>query len=281
MGLRSVGWGLAWDRSAAAGRRALGTRRLRGGKRVRAKRQVVWIRHLTGASLLIGMEDIGGTPDTLFPLTPAAFCRRWTGSAGGGADHQDIITTGAMWEGLRAFHAAVLACELFNAPLAAADELVVVEEKAERGYQRIRRNALTDLAAVVTGAPPLLVDIDTIRCWRRVRWSGTSSGIERDTSRRRPRPRTASRENAARNLPRVATSLSQGGAQDTRWTRDSTPLVAFLEKGHRAVALLPSAHRRVRSLHSFEGTHVRVDAEVAGRLDGVAYTLYHRFPTSR
>ena len=62
------------------------------------------------------------------------------------------------------------------------------------------------------------------------------------------------------------------------WKQDSGPMVAFLNEGNRAVALLPRRRSGYDLFDPAEDTRVRVHRGIAGKLSGFAYVFYRPFP---
>lgn len=250
---------------------------LRVGQRVRAKREVVWVGHTAGASLFLGMEEVAGAAPGGFPLASTAFLQALEQLRLTAEDTASVVATGSWWDGLQQFHAVVLACELFNAPLAAADELNRLKEKTERD-QRIRRNALRDLASVVEGDSTVLTDADDhdpdfAACVA----VGNYLHIKIQAPPKAPPDQP--REEPLHDICRASRiRFRKVVLKDEWWTKDSTPVVAYREPGHHAVAILPSGPGRFDLYDPASGSRTRVNAQVAEGLEGVAYTLYRPFP---
>ncbi|WP_456426423.1 NHLP bacteriocin export ABC transporter permease/ATPase subunit [Rhodocaloribacter sp.] len=252
------------------------------GAMLRARDQVCWIRHLEGASRLMGeaaFPMING--DGPFPvnrtlwLQTAGVCRLQV------TDTRRLLEEGeAFWEALERTHRHLLAGLAVH---------IAQERRMER--ERIRRKARTDAHALARGAAHLAHVMETdageteahapdplLAACRRV---GAAIGLEmkapprteEDTGRRRDRLKEIARVSRVR-FRKVA-------LRGQWWKMDNGPMLGLLrdeETGQgRPVALLPEKGKRYSMYDPATGRTRIVDAEIVEHLHPMAYYFYRPF----
>lgn len=255
-----------------------------GARFVRPGRRVAWVRHLEGASFLLGRPGLKVNGD-FTPLSRRAWmevqgeCRLEVLETAG------VLERGEAWEGLERLHALSLECAGRMAAEAAAEERERLREKAAAG-QGSFRGAMAGLAATLeTGAPSGRVRL------RAAAGGAPGSDPLLDACRLvgaalklevRPYPREKGAPLPRDPLAAVARAsrfrTRQVVLREGWWREDGGPLLAWLAGDERPVALLPAPGTRY-TLHDPQArTEEIVDAAVADRVKPVAFTFYRPFP---
>ena len=259
-----------------------GTERpLAAGGRARPQKGVVWVRHLHGSSVFLGMEGLAETREaSLFPLASDAYLQALEPVRLATLDTAAALASDEGWRGLESFHAPVFRCESVNARLATADELNRLTERAARD-RRDQQAAFASLADVIRQRPAAFSDISTddpllAAC--------TLIGRHLGIAIQAPPPLKGSeaRLDPLDDIVRASRIRTRRVIlKGEWWTQDASPMLASTEQGRRPVALIPT-RPGVFELHDPEArTKSTVTKTVAETLDGVAYTFYRPFPDKR
>ena len=255
--------------------------RLAAGGRVRPHKGVVWVRHLEGRSVFIGMEELADTREaSLFPLASDAYLQALEPVRLATLDTAAALASDEGWQGLESFHAPVFRCESVNARLAMADELNRLTERALRD-RRDRQVAFAGLAEVIRQPSAAFGDITTddpllAAC--------TLIGRHMGLAIQAPPPPKASeaRLDPLGDIVRASRIRArQVILKGEWWTEDAAPMLAYMEPDRRPVAIIP-LRPGVFELHDPEArTRTAVTGAVAETLAGVAHTFYRPFPSTR
>jgi NHLM bacteriocin system ABC transporter ATP-binding protein len=250
------------------------------GKVFSPQRGVQWIRHQSGMSLFIGMEEVGPSIENrLLPVCAESWIETLEASRFDMLSTREMLFEGLFRPSFDAFHAMLFQLMLLNTGLAAADGYNLLREKAQAD-RAMESQGYAELASVLAGKATLPAgkgsDDQAIAAFGLV---ARKLGIPFQgppKSRRQQEKRTWTIEDLARasriNIRRVA--LRPGW-----WKQDNGPLLGFLEDGGKAVALLPVTSTHYEVVDPAEGTsrRIRKEAEGAG-LSPFAFTLYRRLP---
>lgn len=266
---RSPRHGLTLDRGLA----------LADGDTARAPDEVVWVRHMSGSTLLQGRPELPRIEgDAPFPLAGGLWLR-----AGGPARLEPAATAaclhdGSAWPGLERFHQAALSCLRVAAARQEQAQRQRLEQIAAIDQQVVTR-AVADLASVLEPAPDDQVTPDDRRdpLLAASRHVGAALGIPIVA----PRAGTASRAGraAVEEIARASRiRMRQVALRGDWWRGEGGPLLAFLTEGQRPVALLPARSRRYMRYDPATGVRTEVTAELAATLDPFAYTFFRRLP---
>ncbi|GJG89786.1 NHLP family bacteriocin export ABC transporter permease/ATPase subunit [Gemmatimonadetes bacterium T265] len=256
----------------------------------RPRDAVLWVRHATGHSYLLGRDDlevngVGPTPIGRHAwLDVREQCRVLTGTT------VDALRNGALWAGLDRLHAIVLS-DAEHAIRAREAEEHARSERRERAQRATLLDACRQMAGVLTrGARQHAVpeytsanragvdgpDGDLFAACRLV--AGCLGFVVRSPSRSAggppPRDPLAAVARASRFRTRTV------ALRDDWWRHDNGPLLAYVADGHRAVALVPAPGRQVGYvLHDPRtGTARAVTPAVADSLEPIADAFYRPFP---
>ena len=251
------------------------------GGRARTQKGVIWVSHLSGASLFLGMEELGDTrPEALFPLSHDSFLQA-LGPVRLAATHTTAaLADGEAWAGLDAFYDALFRCEFFNTRLAAADELNRLTDRSRRD-RRNQQAAVADLAAVIERRSAEFADLATDdQLLAACTVVGRRLGI---TIQAPPRPKDGEVvSDPLGEIVRASRIRMRKIILKGEWWRDETwPLLAYLEEGKRPVAILPAGPGRCELHDPVARSRAVITRAMAVQFSGGAYMFYRPFPDTR
>ena len=247
------------------------------GQRIRPARDVIWLRHSTGQSLLIGMEDIAGQDAGVpVPLTLDTYVQALGAGDVAALSTADVVQTRDVWPALDAFYDALFRCEVFNSRLADADELNRLNARASRD-DRARRTAIADLKSVLTPEDAAFAGLDTDQPLL-----AASALVAGALGMRIKAPPPTKEESVAADpvgdIARASRLRIRQVALKGRWWRSaSTALLAFRADGS-PVALVPSSNGRFRLHDPMSRTILPVTETVAATLQPQAHVFYPALP---
>ena len=239
----------------------------------KAPRGINWVRHVEGASCLMGLAALPPLASAgYFPISDKTWLQAQTPVVIEAAATADVIPQDDFWAALQQFHRFMLAGIAITERAAAASERQRLRQKAQ-DEARSLENAFLHLATVITpekadrlgaAADPLLAACQTV---------GKCLGV---TFVAPPGMKgNATLEEIARaSRLKVRPVLLRG----TWWRRDNGPLIAWQGPEKRPVALLPASPTKYLLVDAAAGTRQPVTAQMAETLAEVAYMAYRPFP---
>jgi len=247
---------------------------------VRPRGGVAWIRHLEGASFLLGREGLKLNGE-FTPLSRNAWMEVQGSCALDVADTADVLGRGEAFEGLERLHALVLDCIARMAAETTQAERERLREKAAAGRGAFR-GAMTRLAATLEAGTPgrLAARADApatgdhlLSACARV---GATQGLAV-----RPYPRERGAPPARDPLAAIARAsrfrTRQVVLREGWWKEDGGALLAWVAQGEHPVALIPAPGARYLAHDPRTGDEVPVTAELADTLKPVAFAFYRPF----
>jgi len=252
--------------------------------RARPARDVAWLRHEAGSSLLLGRAGLTVNGTGYTPLSRHGWIEVGRGGALRVESTAALLEGDEVWEGIDRLHRLVRLC---LAQLAAEAEVRGRERLAEKAATRTRvfLGSFATLSAILdtrSGSGPrvrrrIAGDMSGEDAWfAAARLIGDSMGIDVKAP---PRGEgTASRDPVAAIAAASRLRTRRVMLRDEWWRQDGGPLLAVTEEGGRAVALLPGPNASYVLHDPLARTQLRVTAEVAATLAPVAFSFYRPFP---
>ena len=252
---------------------------LAAGKRLRTQSGIAWMRHDTGSSLFVGMEDLADVPaGAWFPVTHETWLQALEASTFVSTSTAEALASDAGWRGLEAFYGLMFRCEFFNTRLMAADELNRLKAKADRD-RAVREHSLRELASVLEpprDAVPQAADGDPLFA------ACTLVGAALDFVMK-PAPPRKEEEHARDPLAEIARAsrvrTRRVVLKGEWWRHETGPLLAYLADGNQPVAIVP--HRnggRLDLVDPVKGERRSLRRANAGLVAPVAFSFYRPFP---
>lgn len=214
------------------------------------------------------------------PVTPHTWARADGTSVVDVVDTPTFLARDPQWAALDRFHRLVLDAIVLNRAEEAADEVTRLRRKAAE-EREVMQQSLQRLASPLAGGEdlgrfgrigttrpdPLVVACSLV---------AEQLGITLD-----PPPPTSKKLLLGQQLNRI---VEHGGIKmrdvalgGTWWQQDNGPLLGFLERGQKPVALLRSgSHYEV--VNPANQSRARVDAAIAATIMPAGYTFYRPFP---
>ncbi len=264
---------------------------LEGDGAARSASGVVWVRHITGESFFLGQSALPmRVAGFLLPLSDETWMTSTEGATVSCVGTENLIASGAVWEGLARFH------ELFLGYV----DLIVGESRHDE-VERLRRRQLNDrgvlgmatrrLASVLSQQVAPAADLtdgeaaDSLLL--AASWVGEQMGI---TIERPQNARGQIHHGHAIAMICAASRIRQRLVilRGDWWRRDNGPLLGFLWKEgapnpkHRLrgkpVALLPTSATSYELADPATGERRAIDADIAATLEGEAFMFYSPLP---
>lgn len=243
---------------------------------------VVWVKQLAGTSQFMGREQLSITAaDGLTPISN----HTWLQSVDKGklhiVDTKTLIEKDPSWpDNLENFYSMVMNCLVLNKEEAEEEERERFRNRAEHDRLNVG-NALSQLASKFkTSRAKTAVSEEKDALFQACSLVGDALGV---TIKQHPDIKKGKELRdplgAIALVSRIR--LRKVILRDDWWRRDNGPLLAFMKETNRPVALIPLSSNHYEVHDTVEGTTIRVTAEVASALDGIACTFYRPFPEGR
>jgi NHLM bacteriocin system ABC transporter ATP-binding protein len=249
------------------------------GSVIRPADKVLWIRHLTGRSLLAGLPELDVEADDVpLPLASSAWLVIEETARLSCFGAETILREPQLWSGLKRF--GRLATRWAAARIAVADKAESARLQAKAGAQlRALQSAVSHLSSVLAPAggqmAQTMADDDplVVAC----RWVGQAMElpIAKPLSARSSwTQRDPLSQIAKASHVRIRRVVLSGDW----WRQDGGPLLGYRADGNRPVALLPVSSTRYHLADPLTGTREVVTEEVARTLSSVAHCFCLTFP---
>lgn len=255
-------------------------------QRSAASAGILWVDIPSGAVLYNDIVvPVFSETSVLFPLTSRTSVTTMGGASGllgvTPLPTTDIITSNALWSGLRVFQHTALRSEVVNGQLAAAEEFLRLHQKAEHVTAADDR-AYGAIGAVLQGADAPAARTSSSMAAEPVLWAARlvaqASGLELVSPPGEPVQATFhDRISEIASLSGIKSR--QVSLLDNWWQRDGGPLLGQHAVSEAPVALLPVSATVYDMVEPIAGSRTRVDAAVASQIAGVAYQLYRPLPS--
>jgi NHLM bacteriocin system ABC transporter ATP-binding protein len=251
---------------------------MQDGKKARAKKGVVWLAYQEGSSLFIGMEEILPMDhEALFPIASDVWIQSIGSTKFKAHSTKEILDQQSMWAGLEYFYETLFKCEFFNTTLVAVDEYNRLTEKAER-HKVVIGESLGDLASILSPISESAVSADLDNpLFSACLAIGKVQGIDFQ-----PPPKTRREQEPSKELLNEIIKASRVRSRKvllrgTWWKQDQGPLLGFVQKEDRPVALLPATSNNYALYDPVHKTRIPVTEEISAALSGNAITFYRPF----
>jgi len=241
----------------------------------RTAEKTAWVRHISGASLYMGMEDI--SPDTgWFPITPTAWIQTIGDAHLETTSTEELLPTDTFWTTFDNCQNTALNCLSLGAAFASADRLVALREKAAADV-RVTRNGLLKLASIMDSTidPPSPHDTENALATA-CSMVGRAIGVD-IAALDGPLSGATVEEVAESGNMRARRVLLRG----SWYKEDGGPLVGFMADDKRPVALLPTSPRSYKVHDPKDDSAKPVTAEMLDDFEPAGYTLYRPLPAKK
>ncbi|MYC98104.1 MAG: NHLP bacteriocin export ABC transporter permease/ATPase subunit [Gammaproteobacteria bacterium] len=256
------------------------------GARFRPRRGVVWVKHDSGESLLLGESELEINGFGYMPISRRAWIEPQSDSSLRVADTRSLPGDGELWNGLDELHRLLLRrTRTLDAQRSDAERERLTQRSQTRDH--VFREACTRLAHTLgtpsqqlpeeqdTGLDPL-AGTDPLLAACRLVGQAADITIQAPPARGAP-PRDPLAAIARASRIRTRQVLLRHGW----WKQDGGPFVATLLETDQPVALLPVS-ANAYALHDPEtGKQTPVTEEIAARVDPRAHMLYRPFPEKK
>lgn len=257
----------------------------------RPRKNVGWIKHLEGHSLLLGHDDLKVNGNGFLPLSRRVWVESRVASRIVVVDTATLLGREDLWAGLDALHSLVLRCVELMVERATTTERRRLRLKASVLRSTLSR-ACARLAATIEAdvrgptciqLPPVTATGDVARLDDALltvcRMVGRGLDIDIKTpvaAAGAPESRDPVESIARASRVRTRAVMLRGDW----WREDNGPLLGYIADGRRPVALRPApgGGRGYTLYDPLDATEQRVTSELAESLAPFAITFYRSFP---
>jgi len=248
-------------------------------KAIVPKEDVVWVSHRKGTSRFLGENDLPAIgSNCFFPVTRHGWLQAAPASEIYSVDSRGLWDSEDKADVLQEFHAIAMSYLEVCGRKAENKERGLVQARKASDTNLVQ-SALLRLSAPIGEIQQLPEGEDT--CRHPVFLACEVIG-KRLNIKIKPHPEML----RGVNPPDPVASIARASGIRVRnvalrgewWTRDDGPLLAFLEKSNKPVALLPRSARSYEYYDPVANETVPVNREVAATLNPFACTLYRPFP---
>jgi NHLM bacteriocin system ABC transporter ATP-binding protein len=244
---------------------------------------VVWVHHRTGMSRFLAdpAQPVNGHGPAFFPLSKYGWLEAEKRSQISAISSGSLAALDAGMDGLQAFHGYIFSHLITNRSAAQQKDRERILAQAAGETERIDA-ALAQLAAPLTDSLPVAVELDLLPSplFLAAQAVGKASGI-----RIKPHPdmlRGLTMKNPVAAIAKASRVRSRRVLlKDKWWTRDSGPMIAFIDENNAPVALLPRTSGSYDLFNPADRTTKPMHPELAQKLNGFAYMFYRALPAVR
>ena len=252
---------------------------LQAGSSVTTDRGVLWAQHLEGRSEFLGEDGLSVSgPTSPFPVPEQAWLKAVDDTTIKVLETSSVLAQVGVWAGLETYQRHILS---HLAAVAQRDEQMEGERIDRRvvSTRSMVENAYANLVSILDPelAPAAVAGKTEGPLSAACRLVGESLGMGIEFHE--------NRSNGSLGGESLAGILGSSGVRHRQvilaedwWCRDHGPLIAFVDRDQRPVALLPSSPTSYDLHDPADGAVRRITPEVAATLSPAAHSLYRSFP---
>ena len=248
--------------------------RLEGNICYKPEKGLGWIRHHTGTSAFMGLEELPVIGNNgYFPVSEKIWLQTCEQVFLHYTDSSEIVTQDLFWFSLEHFHLFLLESLI----LLTEQRKILEQERLKRKADDERlslKNAFVKLFSVLSPDENIVSDAAADPLLSACRAIGRQMNIEFV-----PHPDASKGMNTLEDIARASgVRMRRVVLKGKWWRRDNGSLLAYREEDTRPVALLPGSSRMYVLFDPAQDTRTKVTAKVAASLEGLAYSFYEPFP---
>jgi len=247
-----------------------------------------WVTLPPQAVLFMGEEELSQESEISFPLYGNSWLQALSACSLVGLTTSEVLLSGKVWQGLEEFSRVYFLNKQTSLGLAAYDEINRLRKRVEN-ENNLRQAAVSQLAQVLDGAeaevkPGLERKPDPL--FETCVLVGQAQGLFIQNLTATQEERLTNTDQRLAEILRVSRVRTRRVRLDSAvrwWDKEHGPLLGFLlpqgQNGKKPVALLPIAGKVGYELvEAISGTRIKVNQEVAARLENETFQLYRSFP---
>ncbi|MFC1833446.1 hypothetical protein ACFL2Q_01760 [Thermodesulfobacteriota bacterium] len=240
--------------------------------------RLLWALPAEGALTLVGRQDLTlEKPGLRLPVCNRAWLFAETRCTLSLSTTEELISSKtAIWPDLESFHGLIRNAVIRDRTQADDEESKDYDTHKE-AEERLKEATVGRLSSVLTTEPDLLAETFETPLLAACMLVGKALGI-------RVLPRSSKAAGHLEHDP-VQRIAEESGFRvrevllaDDWWRRDNGPLLGFMDKDERPVALLPASPGKYMLVDPGSKERVPVNADVAPKLSPIAYMFYAPFP---
>ena len=250
---------------------------LQNGEILGTHQSVMWVKLNEGQLVYLGLEDIRKSSRLYVPLSKDSWLQAVVSSEIHTSSTTELIESKELWPSLFSFYQLLFNCDMMNQSLLNIDELNELKHRQKNRYSFLRKGIHTLLSNVNKNQKKSLFPFRSSDPLHKVlKTLGTAQGFKISTA-------TDSLENSQSdflttiNLSHVKTRLVL--LRKNWWKNTSYPLLGFLKKNNRPVALFKRTGSKHLVLKDFvRNVSLDIDEDVSKVIMPYAYMFFP--PTS-
>ena len=251
---------------------------IESNKKIRSKKEICWIRPVTGNALFLGIKEITNQDFPLFfPLSKDSWVQSLEKSDYKTLSTSKFIDSPVFWQSLEYFYEVIFFCELLNTRLIMVDELNRLTEKADE-LKKKKQDAFLKIASVINKSiSKSYIRGDDSALVAACRYVADFAGISIKLPKGSGTLET--REIELKDIIRSSRfRVRKVELSDNWWRSDCGPLLAFTKDNNLPVALIPRPNNQYDIIDPTEATKKRATKEFSESINRTVYQFYRPFP---
>ncbi len=246
----------------------------------RPRRGVLWVKALDGAAQFVSKTELPlVTADDFLPVTEHTWLYVENNARLYAIDTEEFVRKAFSWNLINNFHRLVLDCIVWGLDDFQTIERHRIEQQSQHDQHQVDV-AFHRLGGVLSDEDEdELLPIDSndllLATLQRI---GRSLGVKIV-----PRPNPIDGRDEETTLDAITRTsgvrVRQVALRGYWWQADNGPLLAYLQKTNRPVALIPNSTNNYEMVDIYEQTRQPVTSSVANQLSQLAYSFYRTLPT--
>jgi ATP-binding cassette subfamily C protein len=246
----------------------------------RSLREVVWVHHAEGESLLMGRADLPHIDGTIaFPISTETWLISTQPSNLTVIATEALVNTAGLWDTLTAFYNTIAHIFVIYSELDAKLNLERLEQRASADESKVEIAFVKLAAPLQPNIISPLTNLDrSDALLAACQMVGEAAGIKIVAPSRNSKPS----RNPLRDIARTSQfRMRQIALKAIWWKMESGPMLAYWDDTKSPVALLPTPNAGYEVYDPLTNERTPVSEAIVVRLDPLAWSFYRPFPAKK